>query len=180
MKHLFILTWLLPALSQSLPAQDSLSQRDIVRSARIGLLHGHKSIGYLYAMTDSILLLSAKNEPVRLFDTASKGRLRFAYKDMETVEIYKKGELWRSPLKGLLIGGAIGALIGFASGNDPKEHFFALTAGEKAMGLGALGGTVGIIAGFITGLATHKIFYIHGKKEGYDRMRKMTMLKLVL
>jgi uncharacterized membrane protein len=81
-------------------------------------------------------------------------------------------------LEGLLIGGVIGALIGFAGGDDSKETFFAMTAGEKALGAGLLGGTAGAITGLIIGLAAHKTFIIRGKKENYERMRKKMMQKL--
>jgi hypothetical protein len=180
MKHLFILTCLLPAFSQPLPAQDSLPQKNIVRSIKVEPLHGYRSIGYLYAMTDSALVVSAQKEPIRLFDTSGKRMVRFEYKDLETVEIYKKGQVWRSSLKGLLIGVAIGAAIGFASGDDDKDQFIAFTAGEKAAALGVAGGTAGTLTGLIIGLAAHKTFFIHGKKERYDRMRKKMINKLDL
>jgi hypothetical protein len=144
-------------------------------------LYGHRSIGYLYAMTDSTLLLSKEKVPFTLFDTTSRGVQRFGYKGLETVEIYKKGDLWRCPLKGLLIGGAIGAVIGLASGSDdPKEKLLSFTAGEKATIFGFVGGTVGALTGLVVGLAAHKTFYIHGKKERYDRMRKKMIKNLDL
>ena len=180
MKHFIILTWLLPAFSQSLPAQDSLPQKSRILSAKITTLSGHMSAGYFYAMTDSALLISTQKQPLRWYDTANKGMYRFEYQDLGKAEIYKKGQVGRSLLTGLLIGGAVGAVIGFASGDDSKDQFLALTAGEKAFGLGAVGGGLGAITGLILGLVAHKTFVIRGKKENYDRMRTKMMKKLGL
>ena len=178
MKRLIVLSWLLSASTQLLSAQDSLPQKHIVRIAQIKTLNAHISIGYLYAITDSALLLSSQKEPLRFYDNSSKGIQLFGYKDLEKVEIHRKGQLWRSPLTGLLIGMSIGAILGFASGDDPKDQFFSYTAGEKAFGLGVFGGAVGTITGLIIGVAAHKTFHIHGKKENYERMRKKMMAKL--
>jgi hypothetical protein len=180
MKHLILLTWLLPAISQSLLAQDSLSQKQNILSAKITTLIGHISKGYFYAMTDSALLISTQKQPLRWYDTANKGMYRFEYKDLAKAEIYKKGKVGRSVLTGLLIGAGVGAVIGFASGDDSKDQWFALTAGEKAFGLGVFGGGLGAITGLIVGLAAHKTFVIRGKKENYERMRKKMIKKLRL
>jgi hypothetical protein len=178
MKHLIILTFLLPAFSQPMLAQDSLSQKPIIRSAKITTLNGQTSTGYFYAMTNSTLLISTQKEPLRWYDTANKGMQRFDYKDLGKAEIYKKGQVGRSLLTGLLIGGAVGALLGLASGDDSKDEFLAFTAGEKALALGVVGGSLGAITGLILGLSAHKTFVIRGKKENYDRMRTKMMKKL--
>jgi len=180
MKHLLLLAWLLPAISQSLLAQDSLPQKQTILSAKITTLSGHIRTGYFYAMTDSALLISTQKQPLRWYDTVNKGMYRFDYKDLAKAEIYKKGQVGRSVLTGLLIGGAAGALIGFASGDDSKDEFLAFTAGEKALGLGIFGGGLGALTGLIVGLAAHKTFVIHGKKENYERMRKKMIKKLRL
>jgi hypothetical protein len=178
MKHFIILSWLLSALSQSPLAQDSLSQKPRILSAKITTPNGQISTGYFYAMSNSFLLISTQKQPLRWYDTANNGMQRFDYKDLGKTEIYKKGQIGRSILTGLLIGGAVGALIGLASGDDSKDDFFALTAGEKALGLGAVGGGLGAITGLILGLAAHKTFVIRGKKENYERMRAKLMKKL--
>ena len=72
----------------------------------------------------------------------------------------------------------IGAVIGYAGGDDPKDQFLSYTAGEKAVGLGIFGGAVGGVTGLIIGLCAHKTFQIHGKKENYEKMRKKMMAKL--
>jgi len=178
MKHLLVLACLLSANIQLLPAQDSLSQKPVFRIAKIKTLNAQTSTGYLYAITDSALLLSIQKEPIRFYDNSNTGIQSFQYKDLEKAEIYKKGQLWRSPLTGLLIGMTIGAVIGYAGGDDPKDQFLSYTAGEKAVGLGIFGGAVGGVTGLIIGLCAHKTFQIHGKKENYEKMRKKMMAKL--
>jgi hypothetical protein len=179
MKHFIILTWLLSALGQSLIAQDSLPQKPRILSAKITTLSGQITKGYFYAMTNSTLLISMQKEQLRWYDTANKEMQRFEYNDLGKAEIYKKGKVGRSVLTGLLIGGAIGAIIGYASGDDTNS-FIAFTAGEKAFGLGVGVGGLGAITGLILGLAAHKTFVIRGKKENYERMRTKMMKKIGL
>jgi hypothetical protein len=78
--------------------------------------------------------------------------LAVAWKDIRTVKIIKKSRFWKGLGYGLVIGGAGGAVIGLASGDDPSG-FFNLTASDKAI-LGTIGlGFVGMILGGITGSA---------------------------
>lgn len=52
-------------------------------------------------------------------------------------------------LLGALIGGGIGAILGFVSGDDNPYSFFAMTAAQKAGMLGASGAVLGAIGGAI-------------------------------
>jgi hypothetical protein len=58
----------------------------------------------------------------------------------------------RRGLIGLLAAGTIGVVIGYMSGDDPDESFFAFSAEEKAALLGGTMGTVGLTIGAATGL----------------------------
>lgn len=78
----------------------------------------------------------------------------------------------RSVLIGLCIGAATGAIIGYASGDDPSDQWFALTAREKAEAVGVFGGFVGALTGLIIGVAAHRTFVIKGKKEKFDHMSR--------
>ncbi len=49
---------------------------------------------------------------------------------------------------GLLVGAGVGAVIGLASGDDPRGTFFGLTALEKAHIAGAALGVVGAVIGY--------------------------------
>ena len=68
----------------------------------------------------------------------------------------QKGGFGRGAWIGALIGLGTGALAGLISGNDDPNTFLAMTAGEKALILGTLGGAGGAIIGGIIGLATKK------------------------
>jgi len=91
------------------------------------------------------------------------------------ISIKKSGRgAWEGFGVGLLAGAAIGAVIGFASGDDPGadepglENLFAITAGEKALRsgvyLGGLGGLVGLSVGATTG--SKDKFVLQEKKTG--------------
>jgi hypothetical protein len=104
----------------------------------------------------------------------------YDYREMAHIELYRKGVIWKSTLAGLGIGLATGALLGFISGNDPREQWFALTAGEKAAAAGVLGGAVGTLIGFVVGVASHRTFTIDGKRKRYERMRGKAIARLGL
>lgn len=57
---------------------------------------------------------------------------------------------------GALIGLAAGVTLGLASGSDDPNQWFALTAGEKALGGGVLLGGTGALIGLLVG-ATHRV-----------------------
>ncbi|GMR12872.1 MAG: hypothetical protein BMS9Abin29_1066 [Gemmatimonadota bacterium] len=61
---------------------------------------------------------------------------------------------WKGFGWGAVIGGGLGAIIGFASGDDPPSGFFTITAEEKAAALGVAGALVGGISGLIQGFPT--------------------------
>ena len=58
---------------------------------------------------------------------------------------------------------------------------FAMTAGEKAAGLGVIGGLTGALIGGITGTLLKKKFIIGGKKDNYHNsqaeLNKRAMVK---
>ena len=54
---------------------------------------------------------------------------------------------------GALIGAGLGAIIGFASGDD-TEGWLRFSAGEKALGAGIALGLLGVVTGLIVGIST--------------------------
>ncbi|HEY4337601.1 MAG TPA: hypothetical protein VGM89_16930 [Puia sp.] len=162
MKAILFFALVFAAFGSSVFAQNTLKVRLVTldRSVRSG---------YLYGFTDSAMLLSA-NSLVR----------PYAYREMARIELHRKGVVWKSALAGLGIGLATGALLGFISGDDPREQWFALTAEEKAMAGGVLGGTIGTLIGFVVGAASHRSFTIGGDRKRYERMRSKTIARLGL
>ncbi|HXB43209.1 MAG TPA: hypothetical protein VNV85_04100, partial [Puia sp.] len=102
------------------------------------------------------------------------------FKDLEKVRIAKKGIVGQSTLIGAVTGIVIGAILGFAQGDDPQSYWFRTTAGEKAFAGGVFFGAVGSLTGLIIGMVSHKTFVIHGKRENYEKMREKMRMKLGL
>ena len=180
MKHL-LLFLLSTNLAAGLLAQDSLTYRAHYLNARIQSVHGGITDGYLYAISDSALLLSREKRRPNLYDTAAhEGMRSFGYQQLQYVTIHNAGGTGRSVLIGLAIGAVTGALAGFASGNDPSDQFFALTASEKALAVGVFGGALGAVTGLIIGVASHRTFVIKGKKERLNNMSRRLAIRMGL
>lgn len=88
-------------------------------------------------------------------DSIVVGPTRIARADLRGVHVYAgqerkwaQGWAW-----GFFGGGTTGAVLGFASGNDPSGDI-ALTAKDKAAILGVVGAVSGSVAGTLIGLAT--------------------------
>lgn len=169
--------------------QDSSTIRTKKQSPSFAILRltdGHLRKGWLYqANFDEISLIEKKQVFVPFAgiiykNTGSKGSpTRFLNEQIEILSLKKKNAGLTGALIGLGIGAATGAIIGFASGDDPVlpydgslgdifsgiNNAFAFTAGEKAA-VGALGlGLTGTLAGFIIGTVAKKKFIIGGSKE---------------
>ena len=74
--------------------------------------------------------------------------------EIKSIRIKKKSGFLKGFGYGLLIGGGTGAIIGFASGDDPPG-LFSMSAEDKAgigaISLGLLGGIIGSVAGLLEG-----------------------------
>ena len=178
MKRLLLpLLFIIPG--RSVFAQDSIAGKSVIFHTTIITMEHHRKTGYLYNMTDSTLLLSGKRVVPDFKDfSAPDGLVAYDYRKIQYVELSPKGQVWATTAFGLVLGAAIGALVGYSTGDDPKENLFALTAGQKALYVGAFGGAVGAISGFIVGMAVRKTFLIRGRKESYTRMRKKMAARL--
>jgi hypothetical protein len=55
---------------------------------------------------------------------------------------------------GFLIGAMTGAVAGLAQGDDPPDSFVRLTAGQKGLVLGVVGGGAGALLGVIIGASS--------------------------
>lgn len=85
--------------------------------------------------------------------------------EIAKIKINRKGQLGFSALSGVIIGTAIGAMIGYSQGDD-KEGWFAMSKDEKAVingfALGFIGGGIGLLVG-----SAKKEIIINGNQENY-------------
>ena len=127
-------------------------------------------------------LITVKPNSLLLLDAEGKG-VSIDIADIKVIRIVKKSKAGKGALYGLLIGGAAGALLGFASGDD-ESGFFTFTAEEKALMGGASWGIAGLILGGIAGLTSgkDKTIQIEGMtdseiKEALDKLRKKARIR---
>lgn len=107
---------------------------------------------------------------------------QIAYQNLRGVLVRRKGSTLRGLVIGVLSGGLVGAVAGYADGNDPEctnagyAYGFSLcglssTASQKAamgsVAFGSLGGIVGTLVGAIV----RKNYIIGGDKEKFNSFR---------
>ncbi|MDE3059022.1 MAG: hypothetical protein KGJ59_13810 [Bacteroidota bacterium] len=129
---------------------------------------GEQDTGTLLCVTDTSLVLWQSTKPYnwRLLHRSIKA---VKSSEIEEIVFVHEGHFWSGVGYGALIGGGAGALIGFASGDDPPDQWFSFTAGEKAEALGIFLGASSAIVGGIVG-AIQNIdddFTIGGNAETY-------------
>ena len=140
--------------------------------ATINTMDGKTIKGWLYN-TDSaavyLLHARAKALPPPNYKAPNQNQPTYSIDALQinTIALKKKNAGLKGTLIGLGVGTVLGAVIGLASGDDPPEEWFALTAGEKALGLGLIGGGAGALIGGIAGALSKKVFIIGGKKDAY-------------
>lgn len=96
-------------------------------------------------------LLRVKNDEIILMSSLNGSGITLKVDDIQKIKIVKKGHFFRGVGLGIVIGGAGGALLGFASGDDIHKknswNLFTYTAEEKAQ-MGALAfGLLGAVTG---------------------------------
>lgn len=143
---------------------------------------GQNHYGSLLYITDSTTVLNTRNTK-----TQAPGILQsqtvFPFSKVESIELQRKGSVGRGLLWGGVTGAALGIIIGFVSGDDPPRQSnpgqldlsVRLTAPEKALFLGILGGGGGTAVGAIIGALAKKTFIIGGKKENHDLYRQTVL-----
>jgi len=168
--------------------------------AIINTTDGKKIKGWLYKTdTAALYLLHPKTRPLPPLNS-NIANLNYPGYNIDALQIntmvLKKR---RAGLRGMLIGIGtgivVGAVVGFASGDDPVEPYtgqfsdifvavgnsFAMTAEEKAAAGGILGGLAGGLIGGITGALLKKKITIGGKKDAYqnarDELNRRSMVK---
>ena len=111
---------------------------------------GIRHKGGLLSVTDNIISLSNKK---------SKNNIILIEKDsIERVLIHGESDVLKGIEYGALIGAGLGAIIGYANGDDHGVKTGGIgiyfTAEQKALGGGLLGGLLGSVIGLIVGISS--------------------------
>jgi hypothetical protein len=186
---LLFVTMALSASAQTDSVADKKPERPSI--AFINTMDGKKIKGWLYKTDAAALyLLHPRTRPLPPL-TTNVADLNYPGYTIDALQIntmvLKKR---KSGLRGMLIGIGtgivIGAIAGFASGDDPVTPYtggfsdifaamgnsFAMSAEEKAAAGGILGGLAGGLIGSITGALLKKKIMIGGQKAAYQDARE--------
>jgi len=190
-------------------AYTATAQTDTIKPAKstkpgiatINTLDGKTIKGWLYTMDhNNVYLLPDGNKTKQFNDNSALRQANGSYSidaaQINTISLKKKNAGLKGALIGMGAGIVIGAIAGFASGDDPVTPYtgevfsdmiigfsnsFTMTAGEKAVGMGAVGALTGALIGGITGALLKKKFIIGGNKDIYHdsqaELNKRAMIK---
>lgn len=108
-------------------------------------------------------LISVKPSSILLLGSSSGTDVSIDVPDIKTIRIVNKSRALSGLGWGALAGGGVGALLGFASGNDNTGWFSS--AGSKAfflgVGFGVVGGVIGLLIG--AGAGADETIQMEGK-----------------
>ena len=187
MKQNLLLLIFLSMVFSATAQTDTIAPAKTTRPSRatINTMDGKIIKGWLYSTdTAAVYLLHARTKTLQSLNYKSPDQNQPTYSidalQINTIALKKKNAGLKGALIGLGAGAVIGAVIGFASGDDPVTPYtgevfsdifisvgnsFAMTAGEKAAALSVVGGLTGALIGGITGALLKKKFIIGGKKD---------------
>jgi len=112
------------------------------------------------------ILYEANEDGLLLMDTKLKDTIAFLdCRNIEQFKVRKKGNVGKGAGIGALGGATIGAIIGFADGDD-DPGILSMTAEEKALGGGIALAIPGAGIGALIGTGSKK-YFIHGAKGTY-------------
>lgn len=149
-------------------------------------MDGSQQKGWLWkAADDTVYLLAGKHKPMQIGGIYKPDKsamiLHTPVPQISIIRTHKKNAVLKGTLIGLASGAVIGAIAGYASGDDPVQPYtgdfadvfiavgnaFAMTAEEKAIS-GATGlGLAGAGIGAIIGAVAKKKFIIGGNRQTY-------------
>jgi hypothetical protein len=111
-------------------------------------------------------LIAVKENSILLLGFSSARDVTIDVQDIRTITIVNESRALSGLGWGLLVGGALGAGIGFASGSD-QPGWFSFSVADKALlagvVLGVVGGLVGLTAGALAG--HDQLIQIEGKSD---------------
>jgi hypothetical protein len=171
---LFAMCMLAATLTASIAAraQDTLPFRPHLYKTKLTLRNGQKLDGYLKHVTDSTVVYTLTKSPVGSPAMASDNIVGYA--ELAKVSLRRKGSVGSVAIGGGAVGAAVGAVAGFASGDDePRSGWIVISpmsAGEKAGALAFLGALPGALIGALIGTKSKK-FSMDGTKEGWATLQ---------
>lgn len=186
MKKLLLITCLF-SVTTAIAQTDSTAfrKRKTASIATVHLMDGKTITGWFYQMdNDQIYLLNSgiKNPNHMNINSvnAHNESIRIDVLQINAIAFGKKNGGLRGALIGLGIGALTGAIIGYASGEDPAGNFIRFTAWENAALGASLAGVTGALTGAIIGGLLKKKFIIGGKKDVYRDLHSELMERLIV
>jgi hypothetical protein len=162
---------------KSIPIENCIIEKKLP-DAMVETTSGAEEIGKVLYVTDSSLALWQRMEIVD-GNPAVGYAVTFSYSKIIEIKTKSKGSFLGGLFKGMglgaLIGGGLGALGGFAAGDDPPSSGmfdFSLSAEEKALiGLVAVGASGAVIGGIIGASTKHSHshwYFVGGNLRAYQ------------
>ena len=180
MKPLITILSLAALLSQSVKAQDSVSNRSRTYRAVVVTMENASAGGYLSNLADSAACLATDPVPLQLRGREDVAGQRFRYNDIQQITLKRKGRVGRGILTGVIIGTIVGGITGLIAGGDSggSQQWVVITPAEAALG-GAAGGCItgAVLGAIISALAKDK-FKIGGSKQKYQAMREAMITRM--
>lgn len=168
MKQLLLLLCLLGSLF-SAGQKDSLPPTGKTYKLVLHSSNGNTGDYFVRGADDSALYVSTT--PILLGAPASAGESRVPYTNIRSVFVARKGQAGRNALVFGIVGLGLGAIVGFANGDDAPGGWFRITAGEKALAGGISGGLVGTVIGLVAGALSGRQFMIESQHTNFLRLK---------
>lgn len=118
----------------------------------------------------SLSLVQVQDSSLVFKSRESADLYEFSYTELDKVYYRKKGQAAKGLLIGFLIGGGVGAIMGFVDGGS-NSGYITFSASQMAiiggLGLGSVGGIVGVLLGSRT-----KKLGIHRRYDNFNYQKR--------
>jgi hypothetical protein len=136
------------------------------------------SAGYLARVTDSSVYLYSVRVQFSRSDLSKQQK--FDYRNLQEIELFKKGRIakgiWIGAVTGLAAGLIVGALT-YRTPHNENEYSIGPATGLEIPAAGIFGSVIGIGAGAIIGALTVKTFYINGESKNLSELKEYLRIK---
>jgi hypothetical protein len=150
MKKLLIAAIILIYIPFLLTAQEDTLQKLKIYHTWIRLYNGSEIEGILYQVKDSSVLLANTVFKMDLLSGKYQA-IEHNYNSLLNIKVRPLNKGIKGAIYGLIGGLVTGVFLGIASGDDPPNQLFRMTAGQKAtiggIGLGLIGTGIGGMIG---------------------------------